>query len=160
MACSGADVSGPSEPAGIAPRFAWQEKVDLSRVGPLLAIAMMVVLLVLPFIGLKEFWQIEVVLMTPNTILPGDPDRAPPRVGDYAQIMREVARLNFEGKLQAVAVTFLGALIAVIGGTATVIQMLSAHNLAALYNWLQSAPALVYFTFFLPLFALGSSWKL
>jgi branched-chain amino acid transport system permease protein len=56
-------VSERSEPAGITPRFGWQEKLDLSRLGPVLAIAMMLVVLLLPFIGLKEFWQLEIVLM-------------------------------------------------------------------------------------------------
>lgn len=46
-------------------------------------------------IGRARAAHIEVVLMTPNTILPGDPDRLPQRVGDYVQIMREVA--NAEG---------------------------------------------------------------
>jgi len=55
-------VSERSEQAGTSPRFVWR-KVDPSRVGPVLAIAMLVILLLLPFIGLREFWQIEIVLM-------------------------------------------------------------------------------------------------
>ena len=35
----------------------------MARLGPLLAIAMMLILLLLPFIGLTEFWQLEIVLM-------------------------------------------------------------------------------------------------
>ena len=49
-------------------------------------------------------------------------------------------------KLQAVAITFFAALIAVASGTATLISMLSAHDMAAVYKWLQSAPAAGYFT--------------
>ena len=56
-------MSEPSEPAGITPRFGWQEKADVARLGPLLAIVMMLILLLLPFIGLTEFWQLEIVLM-------------------------------------------------------------------------------------------------
>lgn len=56
-------MSERSEPAGITPRFGWQEKVDVARFGPLLAVAMMLILLLLPFIGLTEFWQLEIVLM-------------------------------------------------------------------------------------------------
>lgn len=55
-------MSERSEQAGTSPRFVWR-KVDPSRVGPVLAIAMLVILLLLPFIGLREFWQIEIVLM-------------------------------------------------------------------------------------------------
>jgi len=56
-------VSGRSEPGGIAARLGRLGTADRSLVGPLLAIAMLVVLALLPFAGLRLFWQIEIVLM-------------------------------------------------------------------------------------------------
>jgi branched-chain amino acid transport system permease protein len=56
-------VSEPSELARFPAPFRWQGKSDLARFGPVLALGLGLVLLLLPVFGINQFWQLEIVLM-------------------------------------------------------------------------------------------------
>ena len=56
-------MSGPSEAARFPARLRWQGRSDLARFGPLLALGLGLVLLLLPLFGINQFWQLEIVLM-------------------------------------------------------------------------------------------------
>jgi branched-chain amino acid transport system permease protein len=56
-------VSAPSELSGFAGRARRQVAAELQRFGPVVPLVLLVVVLVLPWLGLNQFWQIEVVLM-------------------------------------------------------------------------------------------------
>jgi branched-chain amino acid transport system permease protein len=56
-------VSGQSEPAGLTSRARRLAVRDVRRFGPLPAILLMLILLVLPVFGLNQFWQLQIILM-------------------------------------------------------------------------------------------------
>lgn len=56
-------MSEPSELARFPSRFRWQGKSDLARFGPVFALGLGLVLLLLPVFGINQFWQLEIVLM-------------------------------------------------------------------------------------------------
>lgn len=58
-------------------------------------------------------------------------------------------------KLQAVAVTLALAIIGIIGGATTLIGLLKAHDMAGVYNWLQSTPAATFFAGVATVLSLG-----
>jgi branched-chain amino acid transport system permease protein len=56
-------VSEPSELTGLAGRARRFAGGDIQRYGPVLAIVLMVILLLLPVVGLNLFWELQVILM-------------------------------------------------------------------------------------------------
>jgi branched-chain amino acid transport system permease protein len=56
-------VSEPSELTGFAARVRRYAGGDMRRYGPIVAIGLMVIVLILPVVGINSFWQLQIILM-------------------------------------------------------------------------------------------------